>query len=145
MSLPKKNKNYRETFEYCIVSLLDVYISELDLKMAPGESRSQGSQNGFCTWRQNEESVTEHQRSRTESFGELEWPLSACSGMLTLGSGTGSQNGFHIMVRRLTRGVLRLCFGLLRLAQALLWHTHPRLRYTHPQLRLKQQLLTSID
>ena len=99
--------------------------------MAPGESRSQGSQNGFCTWRQNEESVTEHQGSRNESFGELEWPLSTCSGMLTLGSGTGSQNGFHIMVRRLTQGVLRLysgsaqallrlCSGLLRLCSGIL-------------------------
>jgi hypothetical protein len=65
-------------------------------------------------------------------------------------------NGFHIMVRRLTKGVLRLCSGstqallrlcsgLLRLAQALLRHAHPRLRYAYPQLWLKQQLLTSAD
>jgi hypothetical protein len=41
----------------------------------------------------------------------------------TITGHTGSQNGFHIMVRRLTQGklrILRLCSGLLRLAQALL-------------------------
>ena len=31
--------------------------------------------------------------------------------MLTLGSGTGSQNGFHIMVCKLTQGLLRFCSG----------------------------------
>jgi hypothetical protein len=54
------------------------------------------------------------------SLGELKWPPSACSGMPTLGSGTGSQNGFHIMVRRLTQGLLRLCSGLLTLGSGIL-------------------------
>jgi hypothetical protein len=48
--------------------------------MALGESRSQGSQNGICAWRQDKESVTEHQRSQNEPLWELKWPLSACSG-----------------------------------------------------------------
>jgi hypothetical protein len=55
-------------------------------------------------------------------------------GKETVAGATGSQNGFHIMVRRLTQGVVRM----LRLTQALL-------RHAHPQLRLKQQLLTSAD
>jgi hypothetical protein len=62
---------------------------------------------------------------------------------------TGGQNGFHIMVRRLTQALLRLYSGstqaLLMYAQALIRYAHPQLRYAHPQLRLKQQLLTSGD
>jgi hypothetical protein len=69
--------------------------------------------------------ITAVDQRRNESFGELKWPLSACSGMRTLGSGTGSQNGFHIMVCRLTQGVLRLCSGS---PQALLRLAHPQLR-----------------
>jgi hypothetical protein len=57
-----------------------VYVSERGSKNGSGESRSQGSQNGNCTWRQNEESVTEHQGSPNKSLWELKWPLSACSG-----------------------------------------------------------------
>jgi hypothetical protein len=42
--------------------------------------------------------------------------------------------GSHIMVRRLTQGVLRVCSGMLTLDSGMLI-----------QLRLKQQLLTSAD
>jgi hypothetical protein len=31
-------------------------------------------------WRQDEESITEHQGSQNEPLWELKWPLSACSG-----------------------------------------------------------------
>jgi hypothetical protein len=89
----------------------------MDLKISPGESRSQGAKWDLYL-ETNKEIVTEHQGSRNESFGGLKWPLSAYSGIFTLGSGTGSQNGFHIIVCRLTQGVLRLCSGLLRIAQA---------------------------
>ena len=34
--------------------------------MVSGESRSQGSQNWICAWRQDEESATEHQGSQNE-------------------------------------------------------------------------------
>jgi hypothetical protein len=37
--------------------------------MVPEESRSQGSQNGICAWRHDEESVTEHQGSQNEPLG----------------------------------------------------------------------------
>jgi hypothetical protein len=67
----------------------------------------------------------------------------------------GGQNGFHIMVHRLTQGklrilrlaraLLRLSSGLLRFTQALLRHAHPWLRYAHPQFKFKQQLLTSAN
>ena len=52
----------------------------MDLKIVPEKSRSQGSQNGICAWRQDDESVTEHQGSQNEPLWELKWPLSACSG-----------------------------------------------------------------
>ena len=48
--------------------------------MAPLESRSQGSQNGICARRQDEESVTENQGIQNQPLWELKWPLSACSG-----------------------------------------------------------------
>ena len=54
--------------------------ANVDLKIVPEKSRSQGSQNGICAWRQDDESVTEHQGSQNEPLWELKWPLSACSG-----------------------------------------------------------------
>ena len=43
----------------------------MEMEMVPGESRSQGSQNRICAWRQDEESVTEHQGSQNEPLWEL--------------------------------------------------------------------------
>jgi hypothetical protein len=48
---------------------------------------------------------------------------------------------FHIIVHRLTQGVLRM----LRLCSGSAPAAHPWLRLDHPQLRLKQQLLMSAD
>ena len=104
--------NIRETLWNDEAELLTTCTqANVDLKIVPEESRSQGSRNGIRAWRQDEGKCNRASREPERVLGELEWPLSACSGMLTLGSGTGSQNGFHIMVRRLTQGVLRLWSG----------------------------------
>jgi hypothetical protein len=63
-----------------LTSLSRVYKRIIDLKIVPGESRSQGSQNRIYALGQDEESVTEYQGSQNEPLWELKWPLSACSG-----------------------------------------------------------------
>jgi hypothetical protein len=63
----------------------------------------------------------------------------------TMAEHTGGQNGFHIMVHKLTQSVLRMLRLYSGSAQALLRHAQALIRYAHPQLRLKQQLLTFGD
>jgi hypothetical protein len=59
--------NINETLWNVKVNLLITCIkANVNLNMAPGESRSQGSQNGVCAWRRDKESITERQGSQNE-------------------------------------------------------------------------------